>query len=1486
MSTELTFKSVCDTIKQRGKQDAKLLEAVDSLLGLALICSPVVLGPAAAAVLPTLAIKNEVVKIGKGVFDKLTKIKDEDYLQRYETMRTAYGLLIFTSFFDALDALIPDALRAELRLFDYERAFLVKDGVRKSSVRDTSETVCIVQDAPIAMVALVFPHPTETLTEQCARQRKLWTQMSQGFLDFVQKLALWEKAPKKRQAALLSGLDKIEEEAAKRFEAQYFELARKFEDFAVWANLQAHKGTKALIGELSDYVKQHAKLSAGSEKSIDVGFAKLRQVVLSIPETWRTEQAVQIAESFNKHYQARINEPLIDDKEIGDEDAPRLSFPKVCDAFVPQAFRVLRQASSKSRRLEDEATWNEVPRRGDLGAFLLSYLSSPYGTEAPLLILGHPGSGKSLLTTVLSAQLMSNQFTAIRVPLREVNADADIQTQIEEFIKRISGVSFDSWNKLRAQFKNCPPVVILDGYDELLQASGQVFASYIMEAQRFQQFQTEQGWPVRIIITSRVTLIDKAAVPVGATIVRLLEFDEDQRARWTAIWNSANAGYFREAKIKNFALPSAKDKGSEKILNLAEQPLLLLMLALYDSQDNQLGTSKGLDRTKLYDSLLRRFVIRERGKEKGFNDERAKERKNALSIEMQRLGVAALGMYNRRKVHILSTELDDDLAFFELEREVTAKSGKALSQADLLLGSFFFVHKSKAQHTSGAEETHEETSAFEFLHNTFGEFLTADFIIRRAVAQVEALRAAEANEALRSMIDKMMGTADGFERDWFASLVYTPLFTRPVILEMIREWAPHVLKEYSLAEDVFVGTLDKIVLNQTKRLLSKREMPQIMRKETAQEGYRVPFGDHPLVGHIAIYSINLVLLRLVFGKEPFIFDETEIASHEDGTRPWDRLMNIWRSWFSLENLNGLTAVMVADRNEKRIKVAATDKFQAQETTGKLQEFYNVALSLGDDVSASIAGFYLFDPMKESATELIKLEKMVLAEGLDLGVPALLARLHVFARNFDESPDEFAKLGRDVLEQAMRSNRRDQIESICQVIARTLEQASLRRIRGTNRVRVFRDIFDPQFTTLLIMRDARSARGILSLAKRLHDTEWLFEVTRRFIDVLPHEMPLLGLERENSSSGDSVEWPLLFRELASAGSLYSRAARGDISSKYLDRLFDPYPLLELSKLNPEGALAYLQILRQLGGGHHFEEVFFRLMPPEEFFERFFHPRQILELIERNPEGVLAYLQILREFSGGRYFEEFVSRRMPPEEFFERFFHPRYQLERIELNPEGTLTYLQILREFSGGRYFEEFVSHWMPPEEFFERFFHPRHLLELIELNPDGALAYLQILREFGGGRFEEVFFRRMPPEEFFERSFHPRQILELIERNPDGALAYLQILREFGGGHFQEFLFRRMPREEFFDRMFDNRWLEFLRVGRIASLAAWLSFVRLFNSEVAVSKFDQVLRSFFADRSSFTRLSTLPIGSLPDLRWLAEQSNSDTLRSLIAELAS
>lgn len=1431
MSIELTFKSVCTTIKKHGKDDPKLIEAVDNLLGLTIICSPAVLG-APAALLPTLAVKNELVRIGKSVFDKLTKKKDEDYLLRHETMRTTYGLLVFTSFFDALDSCISEEFRKEIGLLENEKAFIATEAVKKSSSHKKIEHPCEVHETQISTAAISFPHPTETLSEQCQRQRKLWKHMSQGFFEFVQKLAFWENADEKRQAALLGGLEKLEDKAAKCFEAQYFELARKFEDFAVWANLQAHKDTKALIEDLSTYVKLHAKLSATSEKNIDIGFAHLRKAVLSIPETIRTEQATEIAESFNNHYQARINDPIIEEKEIEDEDVPRLSFPKICNAFIPQAFRVLRKAG-KSRRLEDEATWNSLPRRGDLGAFLLSYLSSPYSTDTPLLILGHPGSGKSLLTTMLSAQLMSAQFTAIRVPLREVNADADIPTQIEEYVKHISGVSFDSWIKLRTLFKNCPPIVILDGYDELLQASGQVFASYIMEAQRFQQHQTEQGWPVRIIITSRVTLIDKATVPVGSTIIRLLEFDEYQRERWSSIWNECNAAYFHEAKIEKFALPAASEKGADKILNLAEQPLLLLMLALYDSEGNQLRTSQGLDRTKLYDSLLRRFVVRERGKEKGFNDVKTKEKNRALATEMQRLGVAALGMYNRRKVHILSAELDDDLAFFELEREVVAKSAKTLSQADLLLGSFFFVHKSKAQHSSGAEDTHEESSAFEFLHNTFGEFLTADFIIRRAVAQVEALQAAEASEALRSVMDKMMGTADGFERDWFASLVYTPLFTRPVILEMIREWAPHVLKEHGLSENDFVETLEMIVLNQIKRLLSKREMPQIMRKETAQEGYRVPFGDHPLLGHIAIYSINLVTLRLVSGKTPFNFDESEIASHEDGTRPWDRLMYIWRSWFSLGNLNGLTAVMVADRNENTIKLSAKNKFQAEEAAGRLQEFHNVALSLGDDLSACIAGLYLFDPANGSTKEVEKLDKKAHAEDIGLHMPVLLAKLQVFARNFEESPMRFFEHSRIILEQAIRIGRSDQIEFVCQLIVRTLDPFSLDQHRGSGYNREFQNVFDPSLVIELASRDPRSAMVIVEIGKRFYDFEWVSEFSERFLDYFMHKMPLFERETSGSPYGYSFEWLQLIKAIFGSGAFFSNVRYQKLSSKLLDRMLNPRRLLELRERDPEGALAYLQIFREFVGGRYFEKFFGRSID-RELIDRLFDPRHLLELSERNPEGALTYLQIFHELVGRSNFEEFIGRHMNPK-LIEHLFHPRHLLELSERNPKGSLAYLKILRELGGKRYFEGFIGHHKT-RKLIDRLFDLRHLLELSELNPEGALAYLQILRELGGGcYFEELIGHRMEPK--------------LI------------------------------------NRLLDRQRERFLQTERIESLGVWLALTRLFNAKMEFIKLDQVMTDLLMHRESFrTDISYLPITSLRDLRWLAEQTKSIGLLSLVDEL--
>jgi len=352
MSLDLTFKHVCDFIK---KDESTLIDAADKLLGLTIIFTPVVLGPAALPLLSLLTTKNELIKLGKSMFESITKKKEADYVALQKRMQVAYGLITYTAFFDALDKQLPADFRKRIGLLKEEKIFLAKAVCKQTEClpeKTTDEKEEVIGRDRFSMVSISFPHPTETLAQQEARLAKLYSQMSIGFKEFVQKLAFWEDADEKEQVSLLKLLDQVPQDATERFEAQYFELSRRYEDFAVWANLQEHKKTKQLIGSLSEYVQQYASLARSSRAAIDIGFAKLHQAVLNIPQTLKISQADEIVEGLTLHYKARVNEPIIEDKEEYQEDQPRLSFPKVNEAFIPQSYKVLRQ-TLKERRLEE-----------------------------------------------------------------------------------------------------------------------------------------------------------------------------------------------------------------------------------------------------------------------------------------------------------------------------------------------------------------------------------------------------------------------------------------------------------------------------------------------------------------------------------------------------------------------------------------------------------------------------------------------------------------------------------------------------------------------------------------------------------------------------------------------------------------------------------------------------------------------------------------------------------------------------------------------------------------------------------------------------------------------------------------------------------------------------------------------------------------------------------------------------------------------------
>ncbi len=691
MKSKLSFNDVSKFIKKGNKDNSELIEDIDALSSLLILLSPFIFTCPATTALGVigvlsnlLGVKDGVIQVSKRVFDKVTGKMDDDEIEQLHRMQVAYVLICYTAFFDSLNAALPDITK-QLKLKFSEKLGLSKQALKH--IEERSETDNTAPNLPdISLQEIELPHPAnphETLKDSLI---PLYKELGAGFEKFLDGFALWEKADSAIRQETKEILKHLPEQAYERFEAQYFVLAAKYEDFFVWANFHEHQKTRDRLNHLSKYMAQHVELATAQTTNIDVGLARLMDLVRLIPLEVTSQDANKAIQELEKLYSNQIEEPVVKDSPSTTSKVD-LTYPKKSEIFIPQAFQAIRYDGDQ---LEAEKTWQGVPVRNDIGTFLLGYFSSPFSLSSPLIILGHPGSGKSLLTNIIAARLIPSPYIPIRVSLRNIKADNEIAAQIEEQIKQDT-TRDTRWASLADVFDDKPALVILDGYDELLQASGKVFSGYVGKVQKFQENEISLGRrPVRTIVTSRITLIDKADIPKGATIIRLQAFDKDRRNKWAEIWNEANKQYFDEMKVRPFRVPATK-----KLIALAEQPLLLLMLAIYDSEANQLRNSKELDQTILYDRLLRRFIQREQEKDEAFSDTPKDERPKIIEAEMERLGAAALGMFNRRRLHIKIGELNRDLEFFKLERQLTSSSGSILSHADLLLGSFFFIHETK-----------------------------------------------------------------------------------------------------------------------------------------------------------------------------------------------------------------------------------------------------------------------------------------------------------------------------------------------------------------------------------------------------------------------------------------------------------------------------------------------------------------------------------------------------------------------------------------------------------------------------------------------------------------------------------------------------------------------------------------------------------------------------------------------------------------------
>ena len=994
--TDLTFEDLERLVRAIG--DPKLVDRADKFLGAGLVIGAAVSGTPGPLAL--LGPKNELVKVGTALVRKLTRQRSATFLERYERMSAAHHLLVYTAFFAAAEPVLS-TLKAALRLSPAEKQRMVERAVTRLDGEARQQQGWVLPGDRGA--AFRLPHPAGTFRARGFEMRELYLQLTDGLLRFIEGLEAYESASEEVHGRVDQLLSELHWRALEEYEAQYFALAADHPQFLTWITLQDGDLSKAELAALADDVRERLVASRERESVLDVGLQQLGERVDRLPRLARREEAARVVDGLARVYRAAVAERIIDDRYQGEEGAPELSYPEKRQAFVPQAFRVLRaetSAGGRPLRLEEELVWEPARTREDLSTFLLDYLESPYSVETPLIVLGHPGSGKSLLSQMLAARIATPRFNPVRIELRDVDTERDFQAQIEDQIERDTGWRVN-WAELATEIADAPPVVILDGFDELLQASGRTHANYLEKVQQFQSREALQGRPVRVIVTSRITLIDKARVPRGATVLRLLAFDDRRREQWIAIWNRHNADFFARTGTQPFALTQ-----HEAVAELAAQPLLLLMLALFDSDGNQLRRHEELDRTLLYDNLLRRFIERERRKgDEGAEFRALSETARGAEVDadMRRLGVAAMSMFNRRTLHILREELDADIEYFGLGRQSPEGFGAPLSQAELLLGSFFFVHESRSRPAGDAgahaPEPSVGASAFEFLHNTFGEFLTAGFILSTVVAEAQSLVLLGAQPRLRAEYERKL-TSAGLPKEWFIALMYSPLFTRPVILEMVGEWARHLLARNGLTAKQFDDALGALVGAQLRDLLEGNTPPAAMTIEN-----KAPYTALPMLGHYAVYTLNLVLLRAVAGETPFVFDAGAVEQHEGGAPAWDQLTHLWRSWLSIDNLAAMAAVVQTSREHGQVIVRANERFGVRRADGRLGTVWSAAQALGDQILVAAIGPHVFDSGANPSVDLAAIRGAQLTEGLDLQLSLLLREVAD-----DGWPSDFARLG--------------------------------------------------------------------------------------------------------------------------------------------------------------------------------------------------------------------------------------------------------------------------------------------------------------------------------------------------------------------------------------------------------------------------------------------------------------------------------------------
>ena len=798
--------------------DPAALTALDRALAAAL---SVATGGLSGTVLSAFDAQGRIFRVGRDLVvslrDRLQGTKGADRAQRLEA---AHTVIAVSAFFDALGSSDLPFRSRDLHLTREEEMRLAGGVPAGLELVESLLTV-----AP--------PRPTAFLPyEHCLDALESWyRRMSSEMRAFARELTIWDDLDSAAQAKADHYFSEVLcKEAVVRYQELYAQLAVEVTEFGFWSGQVDQQATRAEV--------RHS-------------LANMESLLLPLSSG---RKPADIALALSSAYRTALGRPILAEGQT----PAGVRLPSLEESYLDPDFRV--SAVEAGELSADEDWWAAVPARGDLTEYLGDALTLPEAATAPLMVLGQPGAGKSALTKVLAARLPPSDFLPVRVVLREVPAEAEVQDQIEYAIRATTGVRLD-WPNVAQAAGAAIPVVLLDGFDELLQATGVSQSDYLLKVAKFQQREADQGRPVIVLVTSRIAVADRVRYPDGTMALRLEPFRDDQIESWLLTWNACNAQPISSRGLKPL---TAGTLTRHRVL--ASEPLLLLMLAMYDADTNALQDGEGaareedFDETGLYEELLTSFAAREVAK--SHDGTSAGELPALVERELQRLSLIAFSIINRRRQWVTETELDADLAAL-LGQPAAQRSGfrTPLTQAEAAIGRFFFVQRAQAV----LEGEHRQT--FEFLHATFGEYLAARLTVQLA------------SDLLNHRSSLVVGKATADDDLLYALLSFAPLSSRQIlrfVQGICRRQVPDADRD-RLA-DLLIQVLADSDTRTEHRYRAYRPAPL------------------PTSSRHGVYSANIVLLTLAL--QPTVSAARLFRTSNPSNDPpgmWHRRVLLWRS---------------------------------------------------------------------------------------------------------------------------------------------------------------------------------------------------------------------------------------------------------------------------------------------------------------------------------------------------------------------------------------------------------------------------------------------------------------------------------------------------------------------------------------------------------------------------------------------------------------